>query len=86
MSISFPQPPSPESIEMMERIFGKPVAKSDREFLYDKIQTLEQKQMSELARAAKQPVTVELHDVGEIKTMSDGTKYRVTPTGWVRVE
>ena len=86
MSINFQQPPSPESIAMMQRMFGEPVAKSDREFLYDKLNTIERKQMSELARAAKQPVSVELHDVGEIKTMSDGTKYRVTPTGWVKVE
>ena len=86
MSINFQQPPTPESIEMMERMFGKPAAKSDRNFLYDKLEAIDRKQMSDLARTAGQPVDVEIHGEGEIKTMSDGTKYRVTPTGWVKVE
>ena len=86
MSINFQQPPSAESIAMMERMFGKPEVKSDREFLYSKLNKIEQAQMSELARTAKQPVTVELHNDGEIKTMSDGTKYRVSASGWVKVE
>jgi len=47
---------------------------------------LEHKKMGDLARAAKQPVTVELNEEGEIKEMSDGTKYRVTSQGWKKID
>lgn len=82
MSINFQNPPNPEAYARMLKAFGEPAAKSDREFLFDRIQTIEQREMRELTNVAKQPVTVELHDVGEIKTMSDGSRYEVTAGGW----
>jgi len=42
--------------------------------------------MKKIANAAKQPVSIELNDLGEVKTMQDGTKYEVTPNGWKRIK
>lgn len=33
----------------------------------------------------QQAVTVEVNEIGEIKTMSDGTRYEVTAEGWVKL-
>ena len=85
MSISFNKPVGPEAISMIKKLFGDPVASDAKTFLYDKHLILEQKRMTELANKAKQPVTVELNSEGEIKTMSDGTQYQVTPKGWRKV-
>ena len=45
----------------------------------------EQSQMKEIANAAQQVATVELNEEGDIKEMSDGTKYRATKRGWIKV-
>lgn len=85
MSINFNEPVGPETENMLKKLFGDPVASDAKTFLYDKQLVLEQKRMTELANKAKQPVSVELNSEGEIKTLSDGTQYRVTPKGWRKV-
>ena len=45
-------------------------------------QVFSQKEMKKLANTAKQPVSVELNELGDIKTMSDGTEYALTSKGW----
>ena len=45
----------------------------------------ESTEQPEQRNGAKQPVRVELNDIGEIKEMSDGTKYQVTPQGWKKL-
>ena len=82
MSINFNNPVDPEASSMIKELFGKPVAEDDKTFLFNQQLELHQKQMSELARKAGQPVVVELNSEGEIKTMRDGTRYQVTPKGW----
>ncbi len=67
---------------MMKKFFGEAVASDRRQFLYDDMKEIRQVEMKAIANAAEQPVTVELHEPGEIKTMADGTRYEVTPTGW----
>lgn len=85
MSINFQNPMNAESFALMKKLFGEPAAKDDLTLLYDKLPTINSKDMSAVARAAKQPVTVEAHGPGDIKTMADGTRYQVTPTGWVKL-
>ena len=46
---------------------------------------MQREEMSKLANDLEQPVMVELHSEGEIKTMADGTKYRATSRGWEKI-
>ena len=67
-------------------MFGEASAKDEVSILFDKIGTIQQKEMSKIAKEEKQPVTVTLYNPGEIKTMSDGTKYQVDEHGsWRRI-
>lgn len=44
-----------------------------------------QSKMKQVANELNEPVSVELNDIGEIKTMSDGSRYQVTKTGWKKL-
>ena len=68
----------------MVKEFTNAVAVDERHALFD-ASAIQQKKMTELANKLEQPVTVELHGDGEIKTMADGTRYRVTPRGWKKL-
>lgn len=85
MSINFEEPMSDEARALMKELFGEPDVEDDRHALFSKRLTMVQQDMSKLANVAKQPVTVEVHELGEVKTMSDGTRYKVTPGGWVKL-
>lgn len=91
MSMNFNDPMNDEALEMFRQMVDagdlpQPVAMDDRRALFNDALKMEQKKMGDLARAAKQPITVELNEEGEIKEMSDGTKYRVTSRGWVKID
>lgn len=85
MSINFNDTPNPAALEFMEELMGEAQFSDGKSFLYDDMTEVNQREMKELANKAEQPVTVELHGEGEIKTMTDGTQYRVTRRGWVKV-
>jgi hypothetical protein len=57
----------------------------ETKILFNDVLKIDQRKMTALANAAKQPVTIEFNEEGEVKEMSDGTKYRVTPNGWVKI-
>ena len=61
------------------------VAKDEKTLLVNGAAAIKVSDMSELARKARQPVTVELNGIGEIKELSDGTRYEVTHKGWRKV-
>lgn len=90
MSINFNDPMNSEAMAKLQEFFKdgtlpEPVVMDDRRALFNTKLDLQQRKMTELANAAKQPVMVELNEEGEIKEMSDGTKYRVTPKGWKKI-
>ena len=85
MSINFENEVNQEAIEKMRKAFGDPVAADGKQFLFDRMQEIKQKDMKAIVNAAKQPASVELHGQGAIKTMADGTRYEVTPSGWRRL-
>lgn len=74
-----------------------PVVPSFKEFMGDRLEAMDRKmallntrefvgsEMSNMARKLNQVVTVELNELGEIKTLSDGTRYQVTPSGWKKL-
>lgn len=90
MSLSFERPMNPEAANLLRQMIEQgslpqPIAQDDRQALFDDIPRISQKEMAKLANAAKQPVTVTLNSLDEIKEMSDGTKYRVTNKGWIKI-
>ena len=85
MSINFNDTPNPLAKEFLEKMMGQAEFTDGKSFLYDDIKEIEKGFMGELANKAEQPVTVELHGEGEIKTMADGTQYQVTRRGWGKV-
>lgn len=84
MSINFDKPVNSEALAKIVETFGEPVAKDKKTFLYNNIETIEQRLMKQIANAAKQPAIVELNGVGSRKTMEDGTEYEVTENGWIQ--
>ena len=90
MSINFNDPMNSEVMAKLQELFKngtlpEPVAMDERRALFNDDPRLQQRTMIELANAAKQPVMFELNEEDEIKEMSDGTKYRVTPKGWKKM-
>ena len=87
MSMSFQDPLNDEAFAKIVKEFGEPVAVDGerKTLLFDNIKEINQLVMKEIANTAKQPTTVELHGEGEIKTMSDGSRYQVTSRGWVKL-
>lgn len=88
MSMSFDRPLTEGQSEILTDFFKDreiPVAvQDDRNILFDSFE-MNREEMSKLANDLGQPVQVELHEKDEIKTMSDGTKYRATSQGWRKV-
>lgn len=82
MSMNFTQPVNDEAFTKIKELFGEPAASDRKTLLFDEMNEIRQKDMKEVANLAKQPVTIEIHGEGEIKTLSDGTRYQVTPRGW----
>lgn len=82
MSLNFQEDVNEEAQKKIKALFGDAVACDQRTFLYNRIASLERRQMTEIANAAGQPAVVEVNKIGETKTLSDGTEYEVTEKGW----
>jgi hypothetical protein len=67
---------------MIREIFRDDLVAMDEKTALVNRNEFQQKLMKEIANTAEQPATLELNGEGDIKTMSDGTRYRVTPDGW----
>lgn len=90
MSLNFEHPMNPEAANLLRQLIEQgrlpqPVVQDNRQVLFNDTTRISQKEMAELANAAKQPVTVELNELDEVKELSDGTKYRVTNRGWIKI-
>ena len=84
MSINFKDEVGEDVLEEMKRFFGEQTPMDRNTALID-AKLIDSREMKKLANLANQPVSVELHGAGEIKTLSDGTKYQVTPQGWKKL-
>lgn len=83
MSINFEHPVNDAARRLIEQVTGGNAPSDDRTFLVDMIK-LDSGTMRQIARAAAQPVTVELAPPGAVKTLADGSKYVATKRGWVK--
>ena len=86
MSINFEHPINEEALNLIQETFGTPIAQDERTVLLDRVGVIKQQQMKAIANAAKQPATIEVHSKGDIKTLSDGTRYQVTSRGWIKLD
>lgn len=88
MSMSFDRDLTIGQQEILEKFFDDRdayvAAKDARNALFESLE-MNSNEMGDLARALKQPVKVELHDIGEVKEMANGDKYKVTSKGWIKV-
>ena len=86
MSINFESPMDDTTKNLINKIFGDKVAAYDEKtVLLEGLNKANQSEFKALANVAKQPVTLELHEHGDIKEMSDGTRYQVTSRGWEKI-
>lgn len=84
MSMNFENDMGPEAEEMIRELF--PVVDMDRKTaIFDRMdQMLTQKQMGDIARAAKQPATLEINKIGDRKEVG-GVVYELDEKGWRRL-
>ena len=86
MSMQFEKPMDEETAKRIKEMFGDNITVMDKKnVLLERLSEIHQKEMKAIANKAEQPVTVNIHDKGDIVTMSDGTKYQVTQKGWRKV-
>ena len=86
MSMNFDDPMQPETKQRIKKLFGDGLtAIDDHTALFENTQ-LVRDELKAALQAEKQPVSVEIHEDGDIKTMSDGTRYQVTKRGWVKLD
>lgn len=85
MSIQFEQPMNEATRKMMEEMFKESITAMDERTALISAMEFNAADLKKLANAAGQPAELHLHEEGEIKTMSDGTQYRVDPKGWRRI-
>ena len=86
MSINFEEDMNDEARAALLDTFADQLkAMDERTALVDSKQFTQQS-MKKIAVAAKQVATLEMHGVGDIKILSDGTKYEVTPRGWEKLD
>ncbi len=82
MSLNFENPLDAEQQKIVDELIGDSlVARDERTALFQH-RTFAQKEMSKLANRLEQPVVMEINDIGDEKTMLDGTKYLCTAKGW----
>jgi len=88
MSMNFEDDMNEETRELLKETFGDSIKAMDsRNVLLESMEgelkkMFSQEEMKKVANTAKQPVSVELNGLGDIKTMSDGTEYALTKQGW----
>ena len=85
MSINFNEEVNDETMQKMQEVFGDKLKAFDRKIALIEGESIDAKDLKEIANTANQPATLEIHSVGDVKTMSDGTQYKVTKSGWRKV-
>lgn len=84
MSMNFDRPIDEETKAFMKKFLGEPVAQDDKTALYNEMKVANRRDMTELANKAGQVATMELNEIGDTKTMSDGAEYILRKTGWIK--
>ena len=87
MGMHFEEPMDEATALEIRKTFEQKIAVMDaKNVLLEKIGDFEQQQMEDIKYRAVKPVETKLYDENDIVEMTDGTKYKVTPEGWRKVE
>ena len=81
----FNKPISDDDKSFIKEMFGKDIAAMDQKTVLLNRRMHLQSEMMKVANQTKQPVSLEINNEGEIKTLSDGSQYRVTKSGWEKL-
>jgi hypothetical protein len=84
MSMQFDNPINKESQSFIAKMLQKDIVAMDEKTVLLRSTELLQENMRTVANQTKQPTTVEMHDIGDVKILSDGNRYKVTAEGWER--
>ena len=84
MSINFKDDMGPEAQSMIKKLFDVKAIDQQTALLENMEKMFTQKQMGDIARAAKQPVTVEINKIGDRKEVG-GMVYELDEKGWQRL-
>lgn len=84
MSVNFTLPVGQSVKDMLHEALGRPVVADDTTFLHDRLKPLDQRVMSQIAREANQPVSVEMNEIGDTKVIQ-GVQWCLEKDGWVRL-
>ena len=79
--MQFDKPLDEEQKEMVDEIFGDELVAMDEKSALFEGNTFFQKEISKLANKLKQPVALEMNDIGDKKTVN-GVEYLLTEDGW----
>lgn len=86
MSVTLHKPISEETAKAMRKMLGcdEPVATDLQQFLFDNIPptSIGPDAVKSIEKITLCEAKIQTHQVGDIVTMSDGTKYEVTSQGW----
>jgi len=84
--MNFKEDITEEHQSIIKEMFGDEMVAIDERTALFNSRLINQQKMKKIANKIQQPVEVELNDLEDIKTMTDGTRYQVTPTGWVKLD
>ena len=87
MSINFENETTKQQQDFIRKMFGEEniTAQDAKTTLIRRMRDIRQPEMKMLANETKQCVQVEINSEGDIKTLSDGTQYRLEKDGWKKM-
>jgi len=85
MSMNFDNPLTEEQQKIRDSFLKDALVAGDAKTALLNNTVIQREQMSKLAYELEQVVTIEINDIGDIKTMTDGTQYKLSPTGWKKL-
>lgn len=84
MSLKFKEPMNDAAREMIAKEFGEHQLQDDHITLFGRSIMTTHKVLGYVANVAGQPITLCMHEEGDVVTMDDGKSYRCTEgLGWV---
>ena len=87
MSMNFKDPIDGETQSMIKEMFGEHIVDmDDKTTLFNRGMDMLQSDFKKIANKSKQVVEVEINDVGDVKKMSDGSEYKCSIDGWIKIK
>ena len=83
MSVKLSRPMNQDQMQAMSELL-EPVFADESNMLFDRLEVNSQG-FRKAANELGQVIEVELNDIEDIKTMADGSRYRVTDSGWEKL-